>query len=98
MEPRTRTIFHKAGIRALFKSTKDKDKNNRPKSDLSHSVDGAAASTPTLDLDEVMRDGIQVALRVEINQKDPTGATKPYRFNIPPLRCDPGALDVHTSA
>lgn len=31
------------------------------------------------------RDALEVILRVEINQKNPDGATKPYRLLVPPL-------------
>lgn len=48
-------------------------------------LDGAAGSTLELDPHELMRDGLQVTLRMEINQHDPSGATKPYSFNIPAL-------------
>jgi hypothetical protein len=51
-------------------------------------LDGAAGSTMELDPHEYMRDGLQFTLQMEINQHDPKGSTKPYCFNVPPLRKD----------
>lgn len=48
-------------------------------------LDGAVGSSEYMDPHEVMRDGLQVTLRMEINQRDPSGATKPYSFNVPAL-------------
>lgn len=36
----------------------------------------------------LLREGLAVTLRMEVSQKDPSGATKPYRFTVPALRCE----------
>lgn len=49
-------------------------------------LDGASDSKEIVDLPGAMTDSLQVTLRVEINHKNPEGATKPYRFIIPVLQ------------
>lgn len=34
---------------------------------------------------EIMKDALAVTINAEINQKDPSGATKPYRYLVPAL-------------
>ena len=45
----------------------------------------AAGSTVDLAPHELMRDGLQVTLRMEIDQHNPSGETKPYSFKVPTL-------------
>lgn len=53
-------------------------------------LDGAGSSKVMTDPIEMMRDGLQVTIRVEIDQKNKQGVTKPYRFAVPALVYDPG--------
>jgi hypothetical protein len=55
-------------------------------------LDGAGGSRIALDPHELMKDGIQATLRVQIDQRDPSGATRPYTFAIPALTCDSNAI------
>lgn len=50
-------------------------------------LDGAVESKMDRKTD-LWREGLEVTLRVEIDQKDASGATKPYRFAVPALRCE----------
>lgn len=36
----------------------------------------------------LLREGLAVTLRMEVSQRDPSGATKPYKFTVPALRCE----------
>lgn len=48
--------------------------------------DGAAESTERLHPSDLIQNSLEISLRMEINQRDPSGETKPYRFIIPALR------------
>ena len=63
-------------------------KGPAPAGDNFGQVDGAGASRVAVDPNELMRDGLQVTICVEINQKDKEGATMPYKFAVPALVTD----------
>ena len=65
------------GIPKFFRSSTQKKGtglSGKSKQDISDSPQGANAV-----------DALEVILRVEVSQKNPDGATKPYRLIIPPL-------------
>lgn len=51
-------------------------------------LDGVVDSKETAGASELMKDSLQITIRVEIDQKNPSGKTKPYRFLIPVLNYD----------
>lgn len=57
-------------------------------------LDGASASTGQIDHPEMKKGALDVILRMEVNQKDPSGDTKPYRLIVPTLKCEkPASVD-----
>ncbi|TGZ81880.1 hypothetical protein EX30DRAFT_305706 [Ascodesmis nigricans] len=48
-------------------------------------LDGVSDSKEAAGLSELMKDSLHVTIRVEVDQKDPSRGTKPYRFLIPAL-------------
>jgi hypothetical protein len=71
-----------------IKETIGKKQKKDAEAPLEVGLDGAAGSTMELDPHEYMRGGLQFSLQMEIDQHDPKGRTKPYCFNVPPLRKD----------
>ena len=92
MEPEKKKKVPRRSTFAVFKKrpTGRFKPKSRTTTDLSRQggLDGAGASTVVLDTNEVMKEGLQVTLRVEINQRDPSGRTKAYGFSIPALKCE----------
>jgi hypothetical protein len=45
------------------------------------------------------KDSLDVVLRMEVDQRDPSGNTKPYRLIVPALKCEKTVADgeIHTS-
>jgi len=82
-KPIKESTFSKIRKSTFKRSRKDPPANTFPSEG---GMDGAGASTMNLDSNKLMRDGLQVTLRVEIDQHDPSGATKAYRFAIPALQ------------
>lgn len=72
----------KGGIK---KSQSIRSANSLPQNAV---LDGAGDSREIMNFGSVMKDSLQVVLRVEINHKTPEGSTKPYRFIIPALESD----------
>ncbi|KAI5800657.1 hypothetical protein FPQ18DRAFT_252998 [Pyronema domesticum] len=69
----------------IRKATFGKSKTDPPEQEFDAHYDGVGSSKIEVDKEELMRDGLQVTLQMEIDQKNPKGATKPYRFAVPAL-------------
>jgi hypothetical protein len=69
----------------IRKATFGKSKIDPPEQEFDAHYDGVGSSKIEVDKEELMRDGLQVTLQMEIDQKNPKGATKPYRFAVPAL-------------
>lgn len=39
------------------------------------------------------KEALDIVLKMEVNQHDPSGATKPYRLIVPALKCETSAAD-----
>lgn len=72
-----------------FAFRKNATKTNAQPSMTSTSVpngfDGTAESITGLGNHEMMKDALAVTINAEINQKNPSGATKAYRYLVPAL-------------
>lgn len=51
------------------------------------SLDGGNVSVGHVD-PHTRKEALDVVLRMEVNQKDPSGNTKPYRLIVPVLKCE----------
>ncbi|PWW78854.1 hypothetical protein C7212DRAFT_349410 [Tuber magnatum] len=94
--PVQRSTFSK-----IKKATFGAKKSNKPDPLSSVTVagmDGANTSSPKVAADQLGRDALYVVLRMEVNQKDPAGNTKPYRLLVPALKYGRDAADgdVHS--
>ncbi|CAZ84450.1 unnamed protein product [Tuber melanosporum] len=56
-------------------------------------VDGANTNGPKAVADRLGGDALDVVLRMEVDQKDPAGNTKPYRLLVPALKFEEDAAD-----
>lgn len=84
-EPVKRSTFSKIRRNTFKRSQKADLTPNKTVAGL----DGANLSTSQND----QREALDVVLKMEVNQHDPSGATKPYRLVVPALKCERAAAD-----
>jgi hypothetical protein len=63
-------------------------KGNSMSSATIATLDGANSSSQKVGFEGPKKDALEVVLRVEIDQRDPSGSTKPYQLVVPTLKCE----------
>lgn len=85
-EPVKRSTFSKIR-RSTFKRSQKADLT------LNKTVAGLDGANLSTSRNGHQREALDVVLKMEVNQHDPSGATKPYRLVVPALKCERAAAD-----
>lgn len=87
MQPTKRSTFAKIRKATFGKPSKGDPSSSAPAAVL----DRANSSSQKANSEGSTKDALDVVLRMEVNQKDPSGNTKPYRLIVPVLKCERAA-------
>lgn len=85
-EPVKRSTFSKIR-RSTFGRSRGVD------STASKTIAGLDGANHSADRKHSQKEALDVLLKMEVNQHDPSGATKPYRLIVPALMCEKAAAD-----